>query len=128
MNMCSKGYNYYLQCICTTSNTINIIFSPVYVYKLYIYIPIYKKVAILKIYIKYIYLFFAHKNETIFEKKTKDIYIISIHISNVKMFFFSFSHTLLVEFNFMVMDLMMSVFRSFYVYQCSRNMVPLALI
>lgn len=95
---------------------------------IYIYIPIYKKVAILKIYIKYIYLFFAHKNETIFEKKTKDVYIISIHIFNVKMFFFSFSHTLLVEFNFMVMDLMMSVFRSFYVYQCSRNMVPLALI
>ena len=49
----------------------NMIFSPVYVYKLYIYIPIYKKVAILKIYIKYMYLFFAHKNETIFEKKTK---------------------------------------------------------
>lgn len=128
MNMCSKGYNYYLQCICTTSNTINIIFSPVYVYKLYIYIPIYKKVAILKIYIKYMYLFFAHKNETIFEKKTKAIYIISIHIFNVKMFFFKCTYTLLVEFNFMVMDLMMSVFRSFYVYQCSRNMVPLALI
>lgn len=67
----------------------NMIFSPVYVYKLYIYIPIYKKVAILKIYIKYIYLFFAHKNETIFEKTTKDIYIISIHIFNVKMFFFN---------------------------------------
>ena len=82
----------------------------------------------MKIYIKYIYLFFAHKNETIFEKKTKDIYIISIPFFQCKNVFFKCTHTLLVEFNFMVTDLMMSVFRSFYVYQCSRNMVPLALI
>lgn len=131
MNMCSKGYNYYLQCICTTSNTMNMIFSPVYVYKLYIYIYIYLSTTRLQYskYISNIYTFsLLIKNETIFEKKTKDIYIISIHIFNVKMFFFKCTYTLLVEFNFMVMDLMMSVFRSFYVYQCSRNMVPLALI
>ena len=68
----------------------NMISSPVYVYKLYIYIytPIYKKVAILKTYIKYMYLSVLIKNETIFEKKTKAIYIISIYIFNVKMFFF----------------------------------------
>ena len=68
----------------------NMIFSPVYVYKLYIYIytHLQKGCSIENIYQKYIYLFFAHKNKTIFEKKTKDIYIISIHIFNVKMFFF----------------------------------------
>ena len=98
---------------------------------IYIYIYIYLSTTRLQYskYISNIYTFsLLIKNETIFEKKTKDIYIISIHIFNVKMFFFKCTYTLLVEFNFMVMDLMMSVFRSFYVYQSSRNMVPLALI